>query len=63
MACHGIQVATIVPTPTVYPSNKMLYLTKSPWVMVNGTNFDLKTTGLFFSPPLVEGEDIHTVVS
>lgn len=57
------QVATVIPTPTVYPSTNLLYLTKSPWVMVNGTNFDEKNTALFFNPPLIDGSDINTFVS
>eukprot|EP00903_Cladosiphon_okamuranus_P015736 g14524.t1 len=57
-----IPVATIIPTPTVHPSTNLLYLTKSPRVMVNGTNFDEKSTSLFFNPPLVDGTDINTFV-
>ncbi|CAN0413326.1 unnamed protein product, partial [Hapterophycus canaliculatus] len=53
-----VQVASVIPTPTVNPSNNILYLTVSPRVMINGTNFDLKSTALYFSPPLVDGTDV-----
>ncbi|CBJ30794.1 expressed unknown protein [Ectocarpus siliculosus] len=51
-------VASVIPTPTVYPSDRMLYLTVSPLVMINGTNFNTKTTALFFSPRLFGGRDV-----
>lgn len=60
---YHAQVATVIPTPTVHPSTNLIYLTKSPRVMVNGTNFDEKNTFLFFNPPLVDGTDINTFVS
>lgn len=59
----SLKVATVIPTPTVYPSDKMLYLTVSPHVMINGTDFDTKTTALFFSPPLSDGTDVTIFVS
>ncbi|CAM9180767.1 unnamed protein product [Scytosiphon promiscuus] len=57
-----VTLATVVPTPTVNPSNNILYLTVSPHVMVNGTNFDQKSTALFFSPPLLDGTDVTVLV-
>eukprot|EP00752_Nemacystus_decipiens_P008401 g7511.t1 len=57
-----VTVAAVIPTPTVYPSTNLLYITKSPRVMVNGTNFDAKSTVLYFSPPLLAGSDIDIFV-
>ncbi|CAM9167772.1 unnamed protein product, partial [Hapterophycus canaliculatus] len=56
-----VSVASVIPTPTVNPSNNNLYLTMSQRVMINGTNFGLKRTALYFSPPLVEDTDIYVL--
>ena len=56
-------MATLVPTPTVYPSTNIVYLTTSPHLKINGTNFNEKSTALYFSPPLSEGDDISVFVS
>ncbi|CAN0080830.1 unnamed protein product, partial [Ectocarpus sp. 6 AP-2014] len=58
----SVLVASVVPTPMVSPSDRILYLTVSPYVMINGTNFDTKTTALFFSPPLSDGTDVDIFV-
>ncbi|CAN0066429.1 unnamed protein product [Pylaiella littoralis] len=57
-----ITVATVIPTPTVYPANDILFLTSTRHLMINGTNFNLKKTGLFFSPPLSYDTDITILV-
>lgn len=63
LCVRAAQVATILPTPTVYPSTNMVYLTASPRLLVNGTNFNTKETQLFFSPPLKDGVDVSIFVS
>lgn len=60
---HLLQIAKVYPTPTVSPSTKLVYLTVTPWLMINGTNFNTKQTSLFFSPPLAEGQDVTITVS
>lgn len=57
------QVATLIPTPTVYPSTNIVYLATSPHLKINGTNFNEKSTALYFSPPLKEGTDVSIFVS
>ena len=53
----------MIPTPNVYPSMEILYLKTSPFLKINGTNFNVKETHLFFNPPLTEGVDISIKVS
>lgn len=53
----------MIPTPNVYPSMEMLFLKTSPYLRINGTNFNVKETHLFFSPPLANGVDISIKVS
>ncbi|CAN0006055.1 unnamed protein product, partial [Laminaria digitata] len=55
-------VATLLPTPTVYPSTNIVYLTTSPHLKINGTNFNEKSTALYFSPPLRDGTDVTIFV-
>ena len=56
------QVSTLLPTPTVFPSTNIVYLTTSPRLKINGTNFNEKSTALYFSPPLREGTDVSIFV-
>lgn len=58
-----VQIASVIATPAVYPSNKIVYLTASPFVSLNGSNFNEKDTHLYFSPPLQKGVDVSVVVS
>ncbi|CAM9159288.1 unnamed protein product [Choristocarpus tenellus] len=46
------QVAAIIPTPTVAASSKIIFMTATPFIYINGTNFNTKHTALFFDPPL-----------
>ena len=57
-----IQVATVLPTPTVEASSREIYMTTTPKLIVSGTNFNLKNTALFFDPPLNEGTVIQKQV-
>ncbi|KAG5177614.1 peptidase S1 and S6, chymotrypsin/Hap [Tribonema minus] len=59
---NGIQVATVYPTPDVEASDALVYTTTPPNLIVNGTNFNIKHTALFFDPPLQDGVDISTQV-
>jgi len=49
-----VQVATIVPAPTVQSSSREIYMKTTPKLAINGTNFNIKDTQLFFDPPLKE---------
>ncbi|CAM9929044.1 unnamed protein product, partial [Phaeothamnion confervicola] len=49
-------VARVIPTPTVESSDKIIYLKATPRLALNGTNFNVKRTELYFDPPLVEGQ-------
>lgn len=60
---HLRQVARLIPTPVVYPSTNIVYITATPYLMINGTNFNTKNTQLYFSPPLSLGDDIRIAVS
>lgn len=57
------QIATIVPSPTVEASSKEIYMKTTPKLIVNGTNFNVKNTELYFDPPLEEGTDIQKQVA
>ncbi|CAM9563075.1 unnamed protein product, partial [Hapterophycus canaliculatus] len=56
---ESVQIATIVPAPTVEASSKEIYMATTPRLVLNGTNFNLKNTELFFDPPLQEGTAIQ----
>ena len=56
------QIATIVPSPSVEASSKEIYMKTTPRLVVNGTNFNLKNTELYFDPPLQEGTVIQKQV-
>jgi hypothetical protein len=60
----AIQVARVIPTPTVKaaPEN-FLHLTDSPVLKINGTDFNPKATSIFFDPPLKEGVDFQKKVT
>ena len=62
LVCY-VQVARVVRTPTVTPSNTLLYLSATPRLKVEGTNFNFKETYLFFSPPLRVGDDVDVKVT
>eukprot|EP00752_Nemacystus_decipiens_P008845 g7893.t1 len=55
----SVQIATILPAPTVDASSKEIYMKTTPRLVINGTNFNLKSTELFFDPPLQEGTAIQ----
>ncbi|CAM9721966.1 unnamed protein product [Ascophyllum nodosum] len=55
----AVHVATVLPTPTVEASSREIYMTTTPKLIVNGTNFNLENTALFFDPPLNEGTVIQ----
>lgn len=55
----SVQVATVVPAPSVESSKREIYMKTTPRLVVNGTNFNLKETALFFDPPLNEGTVIQ----
>lgn len=55
----SVQIATIVPSPVVVASSKEVYMKTTPRLVVNGTNFNLKNTELYFDPPLQEGTTIQ----
>ena len=52
----GIQVATVLAAPDVEASDRLIYLSTPPTLLVNGTNFNAKHTALYFDPPLKDGE-------
>ncbi|CBN78994.1 peptidase S1 and S6, chymotrypsin/Hap [Ectocarpus siliculosus] len=58
----SVQIATIVPSPTVEASSKPIYMQTTPKLIVNGTNFNTKITELYFDPPLQEGVVIQKKV-
>ncbi|CAN0462313.1 unnamed protein product, partial [Ectocarpus sp. 8 AP-2014] len=58
-----VQIATIVPSPTVEASSTKIYMQTTPTLFINGTNFNTKTTTLYFNPPLEEGVVIHQKIS
>lgn len=60
---HVHQVATVVATPTVYPSTSIVFAKATPYIMVNGTNFNVKQTQLYFSPALRDGIDVSIMAS
>lgn len=65
MACSLFtcaQIATIVPSPSVEASDKEIYMKTTPRLILNGTNFNLKNTELYFDPPLQEGTVIQKLV-
>lgn len=43
-------------------SSKEIYMKTTPRLIINGTNFNLKSTELFFDPPLQEGTTIQKQV-
>ncbi len=43
-------------------SSREIYMKTTPRVVVNGTNFNVKDTQLFFDPPLQEGVVIQKSV-
>ncbi|CAN0190438.1 unnamed protein product, partial [Ectocarpus fasciculatus] len=57
-----VQIATIVPSPTVEASSREIYMETTPKLIVNGTNFNTKITELYFDPPLQEGVVIQKKV-
>jgi hypothetical protein len=59
----GVQVATVLLTPDVEASDRLIYLSTPPLLLVNGTNFNTKHTSLFFDPPLAAGIDFTMEVS
>jgi hypothetical protein len=59
----GVQVATVLLTPDIEASERLIYLSTPPLLLVNGTNFNVKHTSLFFDPPLAAGEDFTMQVS
>ena len=56
------QIATILPSPSVDASSKEIYMKTTPRLIINGTNFNLKSTELYFDPPLQEGTTIQKQV-
>jgi hypothetical protein len=58
-----VQVATVLLTPDVEASDRLIYLSTPPLLLVNGTNFNTKHTSLFFDPPLAAGVDFTMKVS
>lgn len=56
------QIATVVPSPSVEASSREIYMKTTPRLIVNGTNFNLKNTELYFDPPLQEGTVIQKQV-
>lgn len=56
------QIATIVPSPSVEASSREIYMKTTPRLVVNGTNFNTKSTELYFDPPLQEGTVIQKQV-
>lgn len=60
--CLTAQIATIVPSPSVEASSKEIYMKTTPRLVVNGTNFNIKNTELYFDPPLQEGTAISKQV-
>ena len=52
------QIATIIPTPTVKRGDdKVIYMTGSPRLLINGTGFRAKSMTLVFDPPIQSGVD------
>jgi hypothetical protein len=51
----GIQVALVHATPDVEASDRLVYSSTPPTLLVNGTAFNVKHTALFFDPPLIDG--------
>lgn len=58
----SIQIATILPTPTVDSNVHEIYMKTTPKLIVNGTNFNVKSTELYYDPPLQEGTKIQKQV-
>lgn len=51
-----------MPAPTVETSSHEIYMKTTPKLVVNGTNFNVKNTELYFDPPLEEGVQIQKQV-
>ena len=52
------QIATIIPTPTVKRGDdKVIYMTGSPRLLIDGTGFRAKSMTLVFDPPIQSGVD------
>ena len=56
------QIATVTASPSAETSSRLIYMTRTPRILINGTNFNVNDTKLFFDPPLQEGVTIQKQV-